>query len=79
MADDHIVVLVGPVPGGWCVQADSCQPLMFRSGHEAEAHGRRLAGRLRNLGLDTCLEVRDRRGRLAGSTRFVPSDMEPAQ
>ena len=32
--NERMVVLVGPVPGGWCVRSDRCETLMFLSGGE---------------------------------------------
>ena len=64
-------ISVGPVQGGWRVEAALCgQALMFLSGACAERQARALARRLAGAGYDMHLEVRDRRNAVAGSFRY---------
>ena len=59
-------ITVGPVPGGWRLEAAVCgQALMFLSGACAERQARALARQLAGLGYDMRLEIRDREDNLA--------------
>lgn len=53
------VITVEPAPVGWRVCFDDLQPLMFLSGSKAEQHARGLAARLRRVGEDAEVRVRD--------------------
>jgi hypothetical protein len=59
-------ISVGPVPGGWRLEAAVCgQALMFLSGACAERQARALARQLAGLGYDMRVEIHDREDNLA--------------
>ena len=71
-------ISVGPVPGGWRVDAAVCgQALMFLSGASAERQARALAKKLARLGYDMRVEVRDGRNAVAGSFRYPAAPAGP--
>jgi hypothetical protein len=71
-------ISVGPVPGGWRLEASVCgQGLMFLSGACAERQARALARRLAGLGYDMRVEVRDRRNAVAGQFRYPAAPAAP--
>ncbi|THD79452.1 MAG: hypothetical protein E7812_10320 [Phenylobacterium sp.] len=59
MIPDRLIV-VGPVPGGWCVQTDRMGDLMFLSGALAEEKAGRLAMGIAAAGLDVRVDIHDR-------------------
>jgi len=58
MSRGHMIT-VEPVSVGWRVSFDGLQPLMFFSGSKAEQHARGLAARLKGVGEDAEVRVRD--------------------
>jgi len=62
---------VRPSGPGWQVDCDvNSQPLMFMSGAKAEAQAHALAKTIASTGSDAQVEVRDRREKVIGNTRY---------
>lgn len=69
MGQDRQIV-VRPVAGGWCVDCEVAQGLMFLSGARAEEKAKSLAACLAGLGSDVLLSVHDRLGGLVATRRY---------
>jgi hypothetical protein len=65
------MISVAPQGAGWAVRCPALfdNPMLYRSGAQAEGAARALADRLSQAGLDCLLELRLRDGAVAG--RFV--------
>lgn len=63
-------VIVRPIAGGWCVDCELTQELMFLSGARAEEKAKSLAACLAGLGSDVMLSVHDRLGGLVATRRY---------
>lgn len=64
------LISVRPAAGGWCVQGERLEPLMFARGGHAERQARSLARGFARLGRDAQVNVHDTRGRLAGCISY---------
>lgn len=69
MGRDRLIV-VRPVAGGWRLECDATEALMFLSGARAEEKAKRLAACLAELGSDVLLSVHDRLGGLVATRRY---------
>jgi hypothetical protein len=69
-------ITVRPVAGGWCVDCELTQGLMFLSGARAEEKARSLAACLAGLGSDVLLSVHDRLGGLVATRRYFGDDLK---
>ena len=66
-------ISVLPVEGGWLVQADDGEPVLFFSGGRAEAYARRLAQAWGATGACASVVVHDRGGERVGAWRVGPA------
>ena len=68
----EVVMSVLPAAEGWWVECDlPLEPTFYLSGARAEACARDLAVRLRDIGLDVRLLVKDRRERTVATHRYL--------
>jgi hypothetical protein len=67
-------IVISPLPTGWAVSHNGCEPLTFLSGAEAEAWARRLAQSLAGKGCRTEIEIILRDGAVGGRLRYDGSD-----
>jgi hypothetical protein len=61
---------VRPLGGGWRLQSDGLEPIVFASGGHAERQARRLAACIAQLGRDARVNVYDARDELTGSISY---------
>lgn len=61
---------VRPFAGAWSVDAEGLERLLFGRGAAAEAHARRIAKALAQLGRDASVRIYDARDRIAGSIDY---------
>ena len=70
MADIHRVIWVAPLADGWTVRCAELEPLVFRSGRQAEQQAIALAACLAKLGRHARVRVQDRALNLVGERDF---------
>jgi hypothetical protein len=68
---------VRPAAGGWRVQGDDIEDVMFASGAEAERHARRLALSVARSGQDAKVNVYDIRDTLVGAISYFGCEARP--
>lgn len=64
------VIWVSPLADGWTVRCAELEPLVFRSGRQAEAQARALARCLSGLGRDAQVRIQDRAMNLVGAQDY---------
>lgn len=70
------LINVRPLLGGWCVQGENLEPLVFARGGHAERQARSLAKSFARLGRDARVNVYDTHNRLAGCISYY-GEMAP--
>jgi hypothetical protein len=66
----HREIWVSPLADGWTVRCADLEPLVFRSGRQAEAQARRLAVCMADLGRDAHVRIQDRALNIVGTTHY---------
>lgn len=72
------LITIRPLAGGWCVQGEDLEPLVFARGGHAERQARSLAKGFARLGHDARVNVYDARDRLAGCINYFAGVTPPA-
>lgn len=71
------LINVRPFIGGWCVQGEDLEPLVFARGGHAERQARCLARGFARLGRDARVNVYDACDRLAGCINYFGDTSTP--
>jgi hypothetical protein len=73
------LIEISHVNGAWCVEVRGClEPVMFRSGGQAEQVARRLACCFAEAGHDARIQVRDMHNALVGAHRYFAASPDLA-